>query len=244
MKELFHARCKMSVSERGKTILEYLGNTHFASIAELSAAIFTSEATVRREIAKLEAIGAVKSVYGGVVISEYEKSPVPLFLRDRENAASKEKLAKAAAGLVHDYSTVILDSSSTVRRMCKYLSDKKGLTIITNNLRVINELKNSDARIISVGGNFIKERDCFVGHFAEEFIKSFKADILFFSSQGISHDWAITDSSEPEVAIRRAMLSISKRSVFIADASKIGKEYPFVLTDLSAVTDSIIEGLK
>ena len=147
----------MSVSERGKTILEYLGNTHFASISELAAAIFTSEATVRREITKLESIGAVKSVYGGVVIAEYEKSPVPLFLRDRENSASKERLAKAAAALVPDYATVILDSSSTVRRMCKYLTDKRGLTVITNNLRVINELKNTDARIISVGGNFVKE---------------------------------------------------------------------------------------
>ena len=234
----------MIVSERGRKIIEYLNGVHFASIAELASVIFTSEATVRRDIAKLEAIGAIKSVYGGVVISEYESAPVPLFLRDKENSAAKEKLAKEAARLVTDNMTLILDSSSTVRRMCKYLLDRKGLTVITNNLRVIDELKSSEIRVISVGGTLVKERDCFVGHFAEEFIKSFKADILFFSSQGVSEGGVITDSSELEVAIRRAMLSVAKKSVFIADISKVGKEYPFVLASLSDLTESIIETVE
>ena len=100
------------------------------------------------------------------------RDTVPLFLRDKENSAAKEKLAKEATRLVTDNMTLILDSSSTVRRMCKYLLDRKGLTVITNNLRVIDELKTSEIRIISVGGSLVKERDCFVGHFAEEFIKS------------------------------------------------------------------------
>ena len=161
-----------------------------------------------------------------------------------ENSAAKEKLAKEAARLVTDNMTLILDSSSTVRRMCKYLLDRKGLTVITNNLRVIDELKSSEIRVISVGGTLVKERDCFVGHFAEEFIKSFKADILFFSSQGVSEGGVITDSSELEVAIRRAMLSVAKKSVFIADISKVGKEYPFVLASLSDLTESIIETVE
>ena len=232
----------MSINERGKLILEYLEKSHFASIAELAAVIFTSEATVRRDIVKLEAIGAIKSVYGGVVLSEYEKSPVPLFLRDKENSAAKDRLAKEAAQIVTDNMTIILDSSSTVRRMCKYLSDRKGLTVITNNLRVIDELKSSDVCVISVGGTLVKERDCFVGHFAEEFIKNFKADMLFFSSQGVSESGFITDSSEVEVAIRKAMLSVAKKSVFIADSSKVGKDYPFVLARLSEISESIIEG--
>ena len=37
------------------------------------------------------------------------------------------------------------------------------------------------------------------------------------------------------------MLSVAKKSVFIADISKVGKEYPFVLASLSDLTESIIE---
>ena len=57
----------------------------------------------------------------------------------------------------------------------------------------------------------------------------------------MSEGGVITDSSELEVAIRRAMLSVAKKSVFIADISKVGKEYPFVLASLSDLTESIIE---
>ena len=197
--------------KRQEDIIAYLKENHFASISELSELVYTSQATVRRELQKLEAKGAVKSVYGGVVITEYEKSPVPIYLRDKENSLKKERIAEAAAKLVEDNSTVILDSSSTVRRMCKYIKGKKGLTVITNNLRVCEELKDSDITVIATGGTLVKKRECFVGHFAEEFIRKIKADFLFFSSQGVSENGDITDSSEEEIAIRKLFTAAGKQ---------------------------------
>ena len=92
----------MENTKRQSEILNYLKQTHFASVSELASVIYTSEATVRRDIQKLESKGALKSVYGGVVITEYQNSPVPIFLRDKENSASKERIAEKAAELVRD----------------------------------------------------------------------------------------------------------------------------------------------
>ena len=231
----------MANLKRQEEILEYLSERHFASIAELSLVLYTSQATVRRDVETLAAQGAVKSVYGGVVLAEYEKAPVPIFFRDKENSASKEKIAEQAASRIKDHSTVIFDSSSTVRRICRHIVARKGLTVVTNNLRVCAELKDSDVRVVCTGGTLVKGRECFVGHFAENFVRQIKADQLFFSSQGLSDNGDITDSSEEEIALRRAMMEASREKYFLCDASKKGKDYPFVLCNTEDVTNVISE---
>ena len=228
--------------ERQEEILEYLRVRRFASIAELAERLYTSQATVRRDVEKLAALGAIKTVYGGVVLAEYEKTPVPVFFRDKENSATKDRIAEKAAELVRDNSTVIFDSSSTVRRMCKHIITRKGLTVITNNLRVCQELKNSDVRVVCTGGSLVSGRECFVGHFAENFIRQIKADALFFSSQGVSENGDITDSSEEEIALRRAMIEASREQYFLCDDSKVGKDFPFVLCNTTDVNTLIVEG--
>ena len=227
--------------ERQEEILEYLRVRRFASIAELAERLYTSQATVRRDVEKLAALGAIKTVYGGVVLAEYENTPVPIFFRDKENSATKDRIAEKAAELVHDNSTVIFDSSSTVRRMCKHIITRKGLTVITNNLRVCQELKDSDVRVVCTGGSLVSGRECFVGHFAESFIRQIKADALFFSSQGVSENGDITDSSEEEIALRRAMIESSKEQYFLCDGSKVGKDFPFVLGNVADINTWIGE---
>ena len=229
----------MANHNRQEEILEYLRIRRFASIAEIADAIYTSQATVRRDVEKLAALGAVKSVYGGVVLAEYENAPVPIFFRDKENSSNKENIAERAAELIKDNSTVIFDSSSTVRRMCKHIMTRRGLTVVTNNLRVCQELKDSDVKVICTGGTMIRGDECFVGHFAENFVKQIKADKLFFSSQGVSSNGDITDSSEEIIAIRRAMIEVSREQYFLCDSSKLGREFPFVLCNTSDVTDMI-----
>ena len=231
----------MANIKRQEEILEYLKVKHFASMAELSKMLYTSQATVRRDVEKLAALGAVKSVYGGVMLAEYENTPVPVFFRDKENSASKERIAEKAATLIRDNSTVVFDSSSTVRRMCKHIVSRKGLTVITNNLRVCDELKESDVRVICTGGTLAKGRDCFVGHFSENFIRQIKADMFFFSSQGVSDNGDVTDSSDEETALRRAMLEASKEKYFLCDKSKKGRDFPFVLCNVKDLTADIYD---
>lgn len=226
----------MELTERQQEIMAYIADKHFASISEIAAHIFTSGATVRRDIKQLEEKGLLKSVYGGVVLREYQQEPVPVYLRDGENAADKERLAWEAAKLIQDGQTVMLDASSTVRRICRHILDRKSLTVITNNLRVCQELKNSSIRVICTGGTLIPRRECFVGHLAEEFLKGVHADILFFSSQGLSDGGMITDSSEEEIALRKVMLARSDRQVFLCDGSKIGKTFPLTLCHTDAIT--------
>jgi len=225
--------------ERQQSILAYLQQHHSSTISALAKAIYTSEASVRRDLIQLEAEGLVIRVYGGVVLSEHKNEVVPVELRDAANSAAKEQIAEEAAQYIHDGDTVIFDSSSTVRRICKHIKKRKNLKIFTNNLRICNELKDTDIEVYCTGGEFYKKRDCFLGPYAERFIESVNADSVFFSCKGLSPTGQLTDVSEVEISMRSVMRQHAKKSYFLCDSSKLGNVYAFDFCNVQDV-DKVI----
>lgn len=225
--------------KRQQLILDYLYQSHFASIDEIAKTLYVSGATIRRDVQKLEQKGFVKTVYGGIVLCEYSNEVVPVSMRDRENADLKEKIALQAATMIKDNDTVILDASSTARRICRHIKNRKNLTIITNNLRICQELKDSNVTVYCTGGMLVPKRDCFLGHYAREFMQQITASSFFFSSQGVLENGDIVDSSEEEIALRKVMLERAHNKIFLCDSSKFGKEYPFTLCNCSDITQII-----
>ena len=67
--------------ERQQAILDFLKQHHTATIHALAKHLYTSEASIRRDIAALEASGLVVRVYGGVVLPEHKNEVVPVELR-------------------------------------------------------------------------------------------------------------------------------------------------------------------
>lgn len=214
---------------REQQIIEYLHQNRSATIKELSFLLHASESSIRRDIEKLENRGLANRVHGGVILTEYKNSVVPLSLRDTENHAAKEKIAKKAAELVTDGSTVLIDSSSTTWRIAKHLKTRRDLRVITNSLAVINELENTSIEVYCTGGLFCSDTRDFVGHEAENYIRSIYADIAFISSNAISLDGEISDVSAEWTALRKIMLARAKQRVFLCDSSKIGKRKTFTL---------------
>ena len=225
--------------ERRQSILEYLEQHHSAKIAQLAAGIYTSEASVRRDLAALEAEGLVQRVYGGVVLAQFKNDVIPPELRDGANSAAKEAIAEMAASLIHDGDTVIFDSSSTVRRICPHIKKRKNLKIITNNIRICKELQDTDIAVYVTGGEYFKKRHCFLGPYAERFLETINADSLFFSCKGLSKNGFITDVSEEEISLRSVMMRQAKNSYFLCDDSKLGVSCTFTLCHMAEVTDVI-----
>lgn len=215
--------------DRQQSILDYLNQHHTAKISTLAGAIYTSEATVRRDIAALESAGLVERIYGGVILARFKNEVVPPSLRDGANSAAKEAIAEEAAGLIHDGDTVIFDSSSTVRRICRHIKRRKNLKIITNNLRICQELQDTDITVYCTGGEFFPTRNCFLGPLAEKFITQINADSLFFSCKGLSKAGFLTDVSEDEISIRTTMLRQARERYFLCDSSKLESSYTFTL---------------
>ncbi len=239
----------MENTERQEQIINFLLQNHFASIEEIAQNIYTSGATARRDIQKLEQKGFVKTVYGGVVLAEYSHKAVPISIRERENAVAKEQIARKAAMLIQNNDTIILDSSSTCKRICRHIMNRKNLTVFTNNLGVCNELQNTDISVYCTGGLLKNKSNLFSGHFTEEFLKHVNADLSFFSASGLLENGDIVEFSEAGASIRKIMLSKATKSIFLCDSSKFGKTNSFKICNVSEVSqiisnDPAIESIK
>lgn len=233
----------MSCLERKQNILRLLSLSQSErpsmTIREIADTLFYSESSVRRDVRELEARGLVNHLWGGVTLSAGKGGIVPVILRDDEHSEKKERIAREAAELVRDGDTIILDSSSTVRRMLQYLTERRGICIITNNSRVFDVELPKSFRLCCTGGSYHPENHNFLGASAEAYLRTVRADVLFFSSQGLNEAGEISDVSEEETSIRRVMLSRAERKFFLCDSSKIGVTRRFVLCTVSDI-DGVI----
>jgi len=219
----------MANGERQKQILMLLNARESLSVRELARLLYTSESSIRRDISLLEEEGLVRRVYGGVLLASSENAVIPLSLRDGEHSAQKERLARLAASMVRDGETILLDASSTVHRMVKHLATRKDLTIITNSACVLDGLGPLSARVYCTGGEYLRENHAFAGPAAEAFVRGVHADRLFFSSQGVSLTGEVSDHSELETSLRRAMLERAGQRICLLDDSKLGRQCRFRL---------------
>lgn len=219
----------MIIYERQQAILNYLKQNKCSTVKELSKIVWASESSVRRDIKALEQKGYVNQMYGGIVLSCYSNNVVPISLRDSFNSSIKDELAKEASKQIFDGSTILMDGSSTVRRIIKYTACFKNLKIITNNQLIFFECTHPQIKLYCTGGLFDSQSNIFLGSTAESYIDNINADIVFFSSQAISSDGEISDVSEEETSLRKKMLSRAKKKVFLCDSSKVGLKKTFTL---------------
>lgn len=219
----------MITYERREAILNHLKKNKFSTIRELSKIVWASESSVRRDIKALEQNGYVNQLYGGVVLSDYVNSVIPVKLRERSNISVKDMVARKAAEHIFDGATIFMDGSSTVRKMIKYMNGFRNLKIITNNHQIFSECTNPQIKLYCTGGLFNAQSGIFSGSTAENYVNGINADIVFFSSQALSNDGIISDVSEEETSLRKAMLLHSKKKIFLCDSSKIGLIQTFTL---------------
>ncbi len=221
--------------ERLEKIRDLLNRKKTASVHELSTELFISEATVRRDLNQLQQQGLIKRIHGGAVLLEGITQELPLYVRERQNHEAKLEIARRAVSYIHDGQVLFLDASSTVQHLVKHLATFKNLTILTNGLKTAQELSSLPHNIYCTGGMLLHNSSAYVGGYAERVVREFNADILFFSSRGISSDGRITDASAEETQLRRVMFEQSKKRIFLCDSSKFGLQYCFNLCTIKQI---------
>jgi DeoR/GlpR family transcriptional regulator of sugar metabolism len=217
-------RIIMLAVERRKKIMDLLYENQSVAVPDLSRLFNITEETVRRDLAKLEKEGLLRRTYGGAVLSEGLHLELPISIREVTNKEGKELMGRTAAGLVEDGDTIIMDSSTTVLQMARFLKDKKRLTVITNGLKIASELAPyENISVISTGGMLRSSSLSFVGHSAERAISNYNADIFFMSCKGVSLDKFVTESNEFEAELKKIMIKAAQRIVLLADHTKLDK---------------------
>ena len=242
----------MLKEERYDQILALLEQEQYISAQKLSQMLFVSLPTVRRDLAELQRRNQVVRSHGGAKKVQGEHTVAPLNFRRTVNAPSKRALCRAAAELVEDNQIIFIDSSTTTLQMADFLGEKKGITVITNGIPLATALVKKGIKTYCTGGEIFENSLAHFGSFAEDFIRRFNIDTLFFSCHGVSEQGQLTDPSLPETQIRKVAIQQSKRTVFLCDESKFSLSTPYnlvsirtldcIITDTEAVYDYVTPG--
>ena len=213
--------------EREKEILKLLLAKKEISVNELSKKLFTSESSIRRDLAKLENRQLIKRVHGGAVIEENSISTlkIPFVLRELEQSDAKIEMAKQAVNYVNDYDVIFLDASSSAYNLIPFLATKNHLTVITSGIKTLQKLGEYGIKAICTGGTLLPSCRSLVGEDSYKTIKAYNADSVFFSCRGLSDDGFLTDISDAENHVRALMIEHSKNSYLLCASNKFGKKY-------------------
>lgn len=221
-------------------LLKIIEENGFATVKYIAKAVYASESTVRRQLTELERMGLVVRSYGG---AELKKDSVntPIELRLQKNHRQKNIIAKKAAKLIKENSTVFIDASSTCQHMAPYLADKKQITIYTYSARLCDILAGYGVkRVFCLGGLYNRTSKVFTGEYAVGMAQKVFYDYFFFSSSGLS-DGTVSDYCEEETHIRRVVLSNSEKKYFLCDSGKFGKRSANILCRETELTGVITE---
>lgn len=213
----------MYQQERLEQIMRIVKNNGYVTVKYLVSSLHYSNATINRDLNVLQAQKRIKRSYGGV---EYvEKKGVPLPFRYHFMHTEKLKIAQKAAELVCDGDTVFIDGSTTAEYMREYLTEKKNITVITNNIALVMRLSEYGIKTICLGGKII-EPPCMLGGVeTDESAMKYVVDKMFFATGYASKDGRI-GTGESYYMLHLIMSNNAKKVYYLVDHDKMDENRP------------------
>lgn len=211
---------------RRKQMLEYLADHDDLSVDEAVKLFEASSATVRRDFTEIAASGSVSRVRGGIRrILNLNDNLLPFSLREKWYSAEKRFLALHVFKYIREAESLFIDGGSTTAHLGMFLKEPKQV-VITNSMPLCNILSEifpsgGGPEIQMTGGRFHPESRLLLGPNAEAGVAQYHADFAILSVRGINAA-GLYNHNEQIAGIGRAMIANAKKTVIIADHSKIG----------------------
>lgn len=198
-----------------------------------------SEATVRRDLENLEQQGLLRRVHGGAELVKNPKTEPVFAEKTGLHASEKARIAHLAEQCINAGETVFLDGGSTVLELARLLSERKGLTIVTNSLMAASELMETECRLVIIGGEFRPLSRTLVGPLTEKILESLHIDKAFLGTMGLTMEQGLSTTDVNEAYTKHLAASAADQVYVLADSSKIGTNQ-FVTSDPVSAIDYLI----
>ncbi len=209
-----------------KELIDFLKKEGGISVKVAAEKFGISEVTARRymnEIASMDL--PVKRVRGGLVLETIKGSVEFMFdMKLSLNEPEKKRIAKKALEFIEDGDSILLDSGTTVFQLAKLFRSKKGLKVITVDVKIAEELgKNPEIETYIIGGLVRPGYFSIGGEMALEFLERFKVEKAFLTADAVHPEEGITNSSMFEAFVKKLIVRSGKKVILIADHTKVGK---------------------
>ena len=239
----------MHERERWQIIKAMLADGGIVRVADACRATGASEASIRRDFARLAESGFGARVHGALEAPSIQNAAPqeapPLATRSFDasrtmNLEAKRAIAKAAVEMCEDGDVIIVNGGTTTYEMGPFLRDRR-VKVLTNSYPLAETLiHDSKCRVALPGGEVYREQKLIVSPFDEDAIQHYSAKFMFMSAISVGPFGIV----EGDPLIARAETKLLKRAdklIVLADSSKFASRGSLVVCPLSRVDTLITE---
>lgn len=209
--------------ERLNSIMDILKKNGYVTVKFLTEELHYSNATINRDLNVLEKQKLIKRSYGGVEI-EADTSNALVF-RYHKMKTAKNNIGKTASKFIKDGDTVFIDGSTTAQYIGKYITERKNLTVITNNIALVTYLSEYSINVICLGGRVVEIPSMLDGAETVENAMKYRADKMFFSIGSITDDGKL-GTGDMYYLLHKAMIKNSGKAFLLIDSGKLNRQAP------------------
>jgi DeoR/GlpR family transcriptional regulator of sugar metabolism len=230
----------MLAAQRRDLLLARLERDGRLVAKDLAAELGVAEDSVRRDLRELAAAGLCQRVYGGALpvspaIADYAA-------RGAVATESKQRVAAAAARLVHPEMTVLLDGGTTALAVAGALPKDLRATVVTHSPTVaVALLDHPTVEVFLLGGRLFKHSAVTSGAATVEAARAVHADVFLVGVTGVHHEAGLTTGDADEAATKRALAARAAETYVLASSEKVGAASPFTVLPLSEVSGVITD---
>lgn len=237
--------------ERHTKLLEQVNDNKRIEVAALAALLQVSQVTIRKDLDALERQGLLKREHGFAVMTASDDMKHHLAF----HYETKRAIAVAAARMVVDGETVMIESGSCCALLAQALAAQRhDVTIITNSAFIAGFIRKAPyARTILLGGAYQNESQAMVGPMTRQCVSSFYVDKVFVGTDGFAERSGFTGNNLMRVEIIRAMAERAKQVIVLTESVKFARqgvvaqftpeEVDYVFTD-GGVEEKTVEFLR
>ena len=202
-------------------------------IEQLAERFGISVMTVHRDLDDLEMRGLLRKNRGVATATSTSLVESSDVYRSSRQLAEKETIALAALSFVEPGQAIMLDDSTTVLQLSRHLSTKAPLTVITNVLTLMQELRGvRGITLLGVGGQYYNWCSAFMGRITTQAISNLRADVFIMSTSAVTDDVAFHQTLET-IDVKRAMFDSASTRILLVDHTKFEKRALHGLLPLS-----------
>ena len=218
------SRQNLLAEPRRMKILEWLQEEGSARVRDLSVAFAVSEATIRQDLERLDNDGYVVREHGGAYLKSMPQQVQSMSLQHLTNMDAKKRIGRAAAALVGNGETIILDSGSTTTEIANSLTGHDSLNVITNSINIALLLGALPSMTVHMSGGLFKAPTLsLTGEKSGDFFEGIFAEKLFLATAAVSFEAGLTFPAMADLYVKRAMIKAASKVYLVADSTKIGR---------------------
>jgi DeoR/GlpR family transcriptional regulator of sugar metabolism len=160
--------------------------------------------------------------------------------RQAEQWEQKKAIADAAAGLIEDGDTILLDGGSTTYELAMRLVGRS-LQVVTNSLPIANLfLSDPNTDVIVLGGYVHSRSGAIHGRYTDEMLTTLNVRRAVLSAAGVT-ERGVFNSNLLLVETEQAMMRAADEVILVADSTKYGHQSLALVCPLSDVGTFVVD---